>query len=61
LNDVFDLQDQVTARVVAAIEPNLVLAEIQRALRKSTQNLQAYELMLRALPHFHTVTSGGLE
>ena len=53
LEDVFDLQDQVTASVVAAIQPNLLKAEIQRAQRKPTENLQAYDLMLRALPHFY--------
>ena len=52
LEDVFDLQDQVTASVVAAIQPNLLKAEIQRAQRKPTENLQAYDLMLRAWPHF---------
>jgi adenylate cyclase len=34
LEDVFDLQDQMTARVVAAIEPNVRAAEIRRAQRK---------------------------
>ena len=58
LEDVFDLQDQVTASVVAAIEPNLLKAEIQRAQRKPTENLQAYDLMLRALPHFYTQDPG---
>ena len=52
LEDVFELQDQVTASVVAAIEPNLLKAEIQRAHRKPTENSQAYDLLLRALPHF---------
>jgi adenylate cyclase len=54
LEDVFDLQDQVTSSVVAAIEPNLLKAEIQRAQRKPTESLQAYDLMLRAWPHFYT-------
>ena len=44
LEDVFDLQDQVTASVVAAIQPNLLKAEIERAQRKPTENLQAYDL-----------------
>jgi adenylate cyclase len=35
---------------VAAIEPNLVLAEVERARSKPTENLQAYDLCLRALP-----------
>jgi adenylate cyclase len=52
LEDVFDLQDQVTASVVAAIQPNLLTAEIQRAQRKPPENLQAYDLMLRADPYF---------
>jgi hypothetical protein len=43
LEDVFDLQDQVTASVVAAIQPNLVKAEIQRVQRMPTDNLQAYD------------------
>src|SRR4029079_17573004 len=33
LEDVFDLQDQVTARVVGAIAPKLEQAEIERAKR----------------------------
>ncbi len=56
LQDVFDLQDQVTASVVGAIQPNLRAAEIERAQRKPPENLQAYDLMLRALPYFHTGT-----
>lgn len=53
LEDVFDLQDQVTASVVGAIGPNLRAAEIERARRKPPESLQAYDLMLRALPHLH--------
>jgi adenylate cyclase len=51
LEDVFDLQDRVTSRVVSAIEPTIRSAEIKRAQRKPTGNLQAYDLLLRALPH----------
>ena len=50
LADVFDLQDQVAARVVAAIQPNLLKAEIERAQRKPPENLQAYDCVLRAMP-----------
>lgn len=48
--DVFALQDEISAQVVAAIEPNLARAEVERARRKPTDNLQAYELCLQALP-----------
>jgi TolB-like protein len=54
LEDVFDLQDRVTSNVVAAIQPNLLEAEIQRAQRKPTENLRAYDLVLRSWPHFWT-------
>jgi len=46
--DVFDLQDQFTASVVAAIEPKLQLAEIERTKHKPTTSLDAYDLFLHA-------------
>jgi adenylate cyclase len=50
----------VTASVVAEIQPSLVTAEIQRAQRKPTENLQAYDLMLRAIPHLSSQTREGV-
>jgi adenylate cyclase len=49
LEDIFDLQDQVTTSVVGAIAPKLEEAEIERAKRKPTGNLDAYDHYLRAL------------
>jgi len=54
LEDVFDLQDQITATIVGIIEPSVRRAEIERARRKRPDNLDAYELYLRALPHTHS-------
>jgi TolB-like protein/Flp pilus assembly protein TadD len=48
MTDVFDLQDRMTESVVAAIEPNLQRAEIERLRQKPTASLGAYELVLRA-------------
>jgi len=48
LEDIFDLQDQVTSSVVGAIAPKLEHAEIERAKRKPTGNLDAYDYYLRA-------------
>jgi tetratricopeptide (TPR) repeat protein len=48
MSDVFDLQDRFTASVVAAIEPRLQLAEIERTKDKPATNLDAYDLFLRA-------------
>jgi TolB-like protein/class 3 adenylate cyclase len=53
LEDVFDLQDQVTASVVGAISPRLEQAEIDRAKRKPTESLDAYDHYLRGLAAFH--------
>jgi tetratricopeptide (TPR) repeat protein len=50
IDDVFDLQDKITAGVVGAIEPNVRRAEIERAFRKRPENLDAYDLYLQALP-----------
>jgi hypothetical protein len=44
------LQDQIAEQVVAAVKPNLMLAEVERARCKPTANLQAYDFCLRALP-----------
>jgi TolB-like protein/class 3 adenylate cyclase len=49
IEDVFALQDQVTASVVGAIAPRLEQAEIERARRKPTESLDAYDLFLRGL------------
>ncbi|WP_296346589.1 adenylate/guanylate cyclase domain-containing protein [Reyranella sp.] len=49
VEDLFDLQDQVTTRVVGAIEPELEQAEIDRARRKPTRDLQAYDYYLRGM------------
>ena len=50
LNDVFAVQDEITISVVGAIEPSLRRAEIERVKRKRTDSLDAYDLVLRALP-----------
>ena len=47
-SDVFELQDHITESVVAAIEPKLQQAEIDRIKKKSTANLEAYDLLLHA-------------
>jgi len=49
MEDIFDLQDHVTASVVGAIEPSLRKAEIERARRKRPESLAAYDLFLHAL------------
>jgi adenylate cyclase len=54
LEDVFDLQDKVAINVAGVIEPTLRQAEIERARRKRPDNLDAYDLYLRALAFAYT-------
>ena len=49
LGDIFDLQDQVTESIVGAIAPAVEKAEIERAKRKPTDSLDAYDHYLRGL------------
>src|SRR5215470_16841535 len=56
LEDIFDLQDQVSTRVVGAIGPKLEQAEIERAKRKPTENLDAYDVYLRGMASVHRWT-----
>jgi adenylate cyclase len=53
VKDIFELQDQVTASVVGAIAPKLELAEIERAKRKLTESLDAYDYYLRGTASAH--------
>jgi TolB-like protein len=56
LEDIFDLQDQVTASVVGAIVPKLEQAEIEWSRRKPTGSLDAYDYYLRGLAAIHQWT-----
>jgi TolB-like protein/Tfp pilus assembly protein PilF len=53
LEDVFDLQDKVAVSVAGVIEPTLQTAEIRRSSEQPTSDFTAYDLYLRAMPHFH--------
>jgi len=56
LKDIFDLQDRVTEAVVGAIEPKLEQREIERARRKPTDSLDAYDCYLRAVANYYPAT-----
>jgi adenylate cyclase len=57
LEDIFDLQDKVTQQVVGAIAPELDRAEIERASRRPTGNVDAVTEYYRGVPHIHWPTS----
>lgn len=56
LADVFAVQDEITQAVVAAIEPQLYAAENFRSQRKTPDNMDAWDLVMRALSHYWRVT-----
>jgi TolB-like protein/Tfp pilus assembly protein PilF len=56
LADVFAVQDEITEAIVAAIEPQLYAAENFRARRKPPENMDAWDLVVRALSHYWQVT-----
>ena len=59
LADVFAVQDEITERVVAAIEPQLYAAEHIRSRRKPPESLDAWECVIRALSHMGQCTRAG--
>jgi adenylate cyclase len=59
LEDVFELQDAVTERVVGAIETSVNQAEINRSRAKPTSNLDAYDYYLQALQQYTLYTRAG--
>ncbi len=59
MDDIFDLQDRVTESVVGALEPSIRLEEIRQARTRPTSYITAYDLYLRALPGFYSMTREG--
>src|SRR5205814_10284392 len=53
VSDIFAVQDEITARVSAIIEPALADAEQQRVLRKPPDSRDAWEAYQRGLWRFH--------
>ena len=60
LEDVFELQDKVALSVAGVIEPTLRPAETRRTAAHPTADFTAYDLYLRALPIFYTLTKEGV-
>src|SRR5262249_26751761 len=61
LDDIFELQDQVTEAVIGALAPQLERVEIERAKRKPTQRLDAYDYYLRGMAHLHLGSRESIE
>jgi adenylate cyclase len=58
LENIFQLQDQVTASVVGIIAPRMEEAEIERAKHKRTESLDAYDSYLRGVASLQAMFGG---
>jgi adenylate cyclase len=61
LEDIFAVQDEVTHAIVSTIEPQLASTERQRARRKPTESLGAWECYQRGLWHLYQYQRDDLE
>jgi tetratricopeptide (TPR) repeat protein len=61
LTDVFALQDEITRKVVAAIEPKLLEAEGVRSQSRSPEDLDAWDMVIRANSLFWRLTTAEIE
>ena len=52
LSDVFDLQDKITHKIVAALALKLTVGEQEQVARKYTDNVEAYEAFLKGRKHY---------
>ena len=59
LGDIFAVQDEIAISVVGAIEPGLRRLEMERVKRKQPESLDAYDLVLRALPFIYRLIPEG--
>jgi TolB-like protein/Tfp pilus assembly protein PilF len=51
LADIFELQDDITNRVIGSVAPQILVAEVARIRRRAPQSIDAWDLVMQALPH----------
>jgi adenylate cyclase len=59
MEDVFDIQEQVASRVVAGLKLHLGSEERAKLFARETNNVEAYELLLRASNYYGKQTQDG--
>jgi TolB-like protein/DNA-binding winged helix-turn-helix (wHTH) protein/cytochrome c-type biogenesis protein CcmH/NrfG len=55
--DIFELQDEITSRVIDSVSPQILLAEAARVRRKAPQSIKAWDLVMQALPYMWRMTT----
>jgi TolB-like protein/class 3 adenylate cyclase len=61
LDDIFDLQDQVTSSVVGALIPTMRHAEIERAKHRPTESADAHLTLMRGVASLYLWTRAGVD
>jgi len=59
LDDVFEVQDDIVQRIASVVAPELARAELKRSTTKRPQDLDAWDLCLRAMALLHDRTGEG--
>ena len=59
LDDIFKIQDEITQRIVVAVEPEMKQAELNKAAAKRSSNLSAWDYYLRGMAQLHLFTPDG--
>ena len=57
LADIFEIQDDITNRVIGSVGPQILVAEAARVRRKPPINLDAWDLVMQALPYMWRMTT----
>lgn len=60
MDDIFALQDEVTAKIIAALKIELTPSELEKLAQLPTDNLQAYDYYLKARKAHFTYWANGL-
>ena len=56
MEDVFELQDDIVARIAATVGPEITSAEIERAQAKRPETFDAWDHYLQAIAGYHRMT-----
>ena len=53
LEDIFEVQDEITQRIAATVAPELEMAQHRRGVKKRTTNMDAWDYYQRGMSAFH--------
>ena len=57
-DDIFALQDEITAKIVSALKVTLTSIDLSRVERKQTDNVEAYDHLLKGRTEYYRYSLG---